>query len=674
MSVAAATHPNALEGTLSYQPFQCPICLSRFTRHENLKRHAALHSRPQGEAPLSCIFCHATFSRPDLRHRHMKRKHPEYQDQKNTSHQDKRAKKYQARNRISDGKSPQEVKSPSASPAESANGSCLQQPGDELDPDSGIDLAINTPSSIEGEMAMEALAQQMSTSIHHISQGRINREPNLLIQASFLEMDTQTHTMPTSQSPPFDVNMAVFNISQGSPGRLSPNEWFPSILQVTQGCSLFFDHVSHFAPFMHHPTFDDAQVPNYLLLGMLCLAYQYGEDPDGEDRAGSGASLSVRCFHRARMLIAAEEEKTDCSIHRATVMVQTYLLLQIYAMMFLCGSDSAYGLKTHLNMISLARAGGLMQPISVEAAATTDLDSLWRQFIMSESHKRTLFAVHQVDTLWYQVLSIPRSLSHLEIKHDLPCPEDCWTASSSIEWAHRQLVTRQSGTSMQYSDAVRCFLSSEADLTSVPPFDPYGCINITQFLVSSAREISGWSTMTGMLSMERLEPLTKSLVALNPYIRASAEAVMTPHRALCEATWETAMIELQMWSPSHTSGIIEGSINGVLRHLTHSAPSCEFLCESNIAKSIQPHIDWFLRYLDKTIPDSEAPWITLYAYKAFMIAWQLVRGGMSESMKVVGVHDGDAEGALTWARDVFRRRQRWQLGRIIMSCLDELKT
>ncbi|KAI3400988.1 hypothetical protein diail_1196 [Diaporthe ilicicola] len=48
--------------------------------------------------------------------------------------------------------------------------------------------------------------------------------------------------------------------------------------------------------------------------------------------------------------------------------------------------------------------------------------SLWGEFIRSQSHKRTLFAVHQIDALLYQFLSIPRSLSHLEIKHELPCP------------------------------------------------------------------------------------------------------------------------------------------------------------------------------------------------------------------------------------------------------------
>ncbi|KAF4943194.1 hypothetical protein F66182_18798, partial [Fusarium sp. NRRL 66182] len=161
--------------------------------------------------------------------------------------------------------------------------------------------------------------------------------------------------------------------------------------------------------------------------------------------------------------------------------------------------------------------------------------------------------------------------------------------------------------------------------------------------------------MTGRLSVERLEPITSSLVALEPFIRPQPtqqphdndNSNVNIHTALCEATWEMAMIEIQIWSPSHTGGIVGGSVDAVLRIATDLAPSsCEVLIESNGV--IQPHIDWFLRYLDSAtiVPNSEAPWITLYAYKAFLIAWQMVRGGLAGAMQVVRVRDGDLKGAI----------------------------
>ena len=506
------------------------------------------------------------------------------------------------------------------------------------------------------------------------------------------DLDTQLQ-QTIQESASFDANMTGFNFFQNLPENLlltvdSPrpqDDWLPSSLQLTRGCELFFAHVSHFIPFLHHPTFDIAQAPPLLALSMLSLGYQYCEDPECGDQEGSGVALSTRCFHRARglVLFSSDEGPADAIIDNV-VAVQSHLLLQICAMLYMCGDSSGYGLKIHSNMISLVRAGGLMAPACNASTMTEDLDSLWREFIKTETQKRTAFAVHQIDALWYQVLSIPRSISHLEIKHDLPCPEEYWKASSSVEWAHRKLVARDSGHSpVQYTDAVRRFLSPETDLPSMPRFDPYGAINITQFLVSSAREISGWSAMTGMLSMDRFSALRSSLITLNHFICPERESEKSPRTSTAhstamshtaEATWQIAMIELHMWSPSHTGGIVEASIDAVLTQLTtYLVPSYGIL-EPATASAIQPHVDWFLHYLETTLtPDAEAPWIAFYAYKAFLIAWQGMCGRVAGAMQVVGIGNGDVQGALGWARKVFGRRRRWQLGKVIISRLDELE-
>ncbi|KAH7139578.1 fungal-specific transcription factor domain-containing protein [Dendryphion nanum] len=689
MSVSVAS--STVERRPSFQPFQCTVCQSRFTRHENLKRHAALHTRSSEDTALSCELCNATFSRPDLRHRHMKRKHP--------NHEDLRPKKRHASQHPRSGGTNEETAS--ASPTDSRCSLPSPPSGDEnidrgfwqttmrndrrhRDDDSRSESTCLTTSlplnDQQHTVQIESSQFTQELSMESILQDANTLESTLLIGTSFdgTQFHSNITSTPTSQ-PAFDTSLSTFGFDPGITENLSTidtpqahDDWYPSHTQISRGCDLFFHHISNFLPLLHRPTFDAAQTPRSLLYAILCLAYQYGEDPDVEIPQGSGASLSVHCYQQARAILSATAtDDEDVSTH-CLATVQTFLLLQVYAMMYLCGKDSAYGLKTHSKIISIARSGGLTQPVLVEPSANECLDYLWRQFISAESHKRTMFAVHQIDTMWYQFLSMPRSLSHLEIKHDLPCPEELWIASSSGEWAHRQLVGRHANPSMQYSDAVRRFLSSDAGINSIPAFDPYGTINITQFLISSAREISGWSTMTGMLSMERLDPLRSSLLALSPYVHSQPGASKTAHAALCEATWETAMIELQMWSPSHTGGIVEGSMDAVLHQLTTLAPSCEFLCESNIADAIQPHVDWFLRYLDATlVPDCEAPWLIVYAYKAFMIAWQLIKGGIPGSMHVVGVND--VAGAIDWAKKVFRRRQKWQLGKIVLACLDRME-
>nr|XP_019005967.1 uncharacterized protein I203_01285 [Kwoniella mangroviensis CBS 8507]OCF69428.1 hypothetical protein I203_01285 [Kwoniella mangroviensis CBS 8507] len=64
--------------TTPLHPFQCTVCLRRFTRHENLKRHAHRHRKPEEEVKYACNHCNKVFARSDLRRRHIRKKHPEF--------------------------------------------------------------------------------------------------------------------------------------------------------------------------------------------------------------------------------------------------------------------------------------------------------------------------------------------------------------------------------------------------------------------------------------------------------------------------------------------------------------------------------------------------------------------------------------------------------------------
>ncbi|KAJ5692600.1 hypothetical protein N7462_002023 [Penicillium macrosclerotiorum] len=687
--------PHAGKRAPAYQPFQCPQCLNRFTRHENLKRHTALHSRSQAEASVPCELCPATFSRPDLRHRHMKRKHPEHEHEWISKSTRRRSPTHD-----NDAWATVDERVNSSSPPDAQEDCFFSDRGNKVDlgkekvtwevrrqsqtdfghPIERTNNYVDTTTKT-GQIPLGSIMDDMN-SIDRIVQDATDLERSLLLETSLFTSGGPTTTLHPEDICPstsYGPSLANLNMNSKIPDTLllsavtPPREdWSPSALQINHGCDLFFRHVSPFVPFIHHPTFDTNSAPHNLLVSMLSISYHYGEDPECVGQEGSGVDLSRRCFHRARGLLALSEDNTHAFSDNVT-MVQSYLLLQICAMMYLCGNDSAYGLKMHSNMISLARTSGMMQPMPAQSTVTEDLESLWRQFVKAESHKRTLFALHQIDALWYQFLSIPRSISHLEIKHELPSPREIWNASSSSEWAHRRLVSNSTGPSVQYADAVRRFLSPDADINSIPPFDPYGAINIAQFLISSAREISGWSTMTGIISMERFGALRSSLIALGPFICPERNSSTSAPSGASWATWQTAMIELQMWSPSHTGGIIEGSIDALLTQSTSLAPTFDFLCDAGTASSIQPHINWFLCYLDEIpTPQSEAPWILLYAYKAFLIAWQLVRGKIPGAMCAVGVADGDEHAALAWARKVFERRRQLQLVKLITSCLANL--
>lgn len=694
MSVSVA-NIEATPPSSRLQPYQCQVCGSRFTRHENLKRHAAVHSRSGGDTSLSCVFCQTTFSRRDLRSRHIKRKHPEQLDRQAANGREEGPLRDDSRMQESESLSALSSETPfglqpqhSLTDMEGSMGNWISQmdlPHTQLplvDRDQDhlrLSHIINPSPSIDTRNnELQGLIQPPLTSeprpIGPFVSETVGFEQSLLLEPSSFNSAYHFEAEIHPTSPPVSTTASYI------PDGLSPkdvaylrDDWFPSPSQAARGYQLYFSHVSQFVPFLHRPTFDATETARHLGLSMLCLAYQHGEDPDRGDEIGSGARLSQRCFHRARV-VAAEREERVIDLAETITLVQTYWLLQVYVMMYLCGADSVYGHKMHSRMISLTRFGGLTQPTQVEPTTTEDLDDLWRHFIKAESHKRTVLAVHQIDALWYQLFSIPRSLSHLEIKHDLPCPEDFWTAFSSALWAHRRLAAKQSTPLVPYSDAIRLFLSPDPDIDSLPKFDLYGAINIAQFLLSSAREVSGWSTMTGRISLERFEPLQSSLIALERLIRSQAEMVKSSHAASCEATWEMAMLELLLWSPLHTSGIVGGRVDEFLTQSTYLASSYQLLHDTATKNAAQPHIDWFLNYLETTHSfESEPPWLILYAYKAFLIAWQLLRDGFPGAMLAVGVHDGDVHGAVLWARKVFQRKYRHQLSKLIDSCLDVLK-
>lgn len=140
-----------------------------------------------------------------------------------------------------------------------------------------------------------------------------------------------------------------------------------------------------------------------------------------------------------------------------------------------------------------------MQPLPPTMPA--DLDSLWREFIKSESHKRTLLALHMLDSTWYQLLSCPRLISHLEVKHDMPSEE--WRTRSSAEWAHKRLSPNRAPPPIRYCDAIKRVLNPSPEAGPIPP--AYFTVGVVHFLTSSLREVSGWSAMSGLVSSERFK-------------------------------------------------------------------------------------------------------------------------------------------------------------------------
>lgn len=88
----------------------------------------------------------------------------------------------------------------------------------------------------------------------------------------------------------------------------------------------------------------------------------------------------------------------------------------------------------------------------------------------------------------------------------------------------------------------------------------------------------------------------------------------------------------------------------------------------HVAELLGPHVVWFLHFLARTSSNpTEAPWVTVYAFKAVLVALQLVRAGMVDALNSLGLSD---ENALSeWAKTAFERRAG--VGRLVLKNMEE---
>ncbi|WPB08251.1 uncharacterized protein RHO25_012916 [Cercospora beticola] len=393
-------------------------------------------------------------------------------------------------------------------------------------------------------------------------------------------------------------------------------DWTSLETHTKYGIKLYFDMFAPSLPIIHQGTFDPAAVPEFLLLGMLSIGFQYNE------KTSSAANTSMHYYERAVALVDSIDDVEVSDAKDALVLAQSLFLLEICAVLYLCGRHSATGFRLHTRLITLARSHRLLQarPQQDETMAE-DLEAVWEHFAFAESSDIKLLS---------HVCSAVRQIFASD------CPAEHITAAS----------------------------------------DPFGLTSFAHFALSSIREVSGWSSITGCVSMDRVEPLKASLHTISPYNESTngTETSSIADNISFRATWEMAMIDLRIWSISHTDGVVHSSIDAALEHSTYLAASRSLTFSAEILHTIQPHFDWFLRYLDAASEHAgDPPWVLLFAYRVFLLAWQCLQQASEGVMEVIGIPDREPKMATTWARTVFERRSRWQYAKVIFRCLDVLE-
>lgn len=264
---------------------------------------------------------------------------------------------------------------------------------------------------------------------------------------------------------------------------------FPSTADLQRYVSAYIQYFHPHLPFLHIPTltFDslDYSMP---------LATVTGNSPYGQiSMTGGGSCLvlsiaaigalyehemssSRELFEFAKRLISCYlEERRKANLTRAQFgpsstaevedtplwLVQAMLLNVIYG--HNCGDKTAADIASNhcAALVSLARGAELTrpppptfpftntlsngaQPQNAQMCGVTNTswnsllvepdDSDWRSWKVLEERKRTLYAVFILSSLLVSAYNHPPALTNSEIRLDLPCDEELWSAENAQAW------------------------------------------------------------------------------------------------------------------------------------------------------------------------------------------------------------------------------------------------
>lgn len=122
--------------------------------------------------------------------------------------------------------------------------------------------------------------------------------------------------------------------------------------------------------------------------------------------------------------------------------LQAFILYELYG---LYSGDEVLSQKAttiHTNLVEAVRiyqmtqgGAGSLDAATMEGASEEEMEQRWRSFIERETKVRCVYALYLLDTQRAIMCNLRPILSSLEIKHDLPCDEDLWLATTAAEWA-----------------------------------------------------------------------------------------------------------------------------------------------------------------------------------------------------------------------------------------------
>ncbi|KAI1455419.1 fungal-specific transcription factor domain-containing protein [Annulohypoxylon moriforme] len=243
--------------------------------------------------------------------------------------------------------------------------------------------------------------------------------------------------------------MSEKSCSQASRGDVvsSPNPDMFSLQNISwlfrlpQFVTSFFERFYPSFPAIHQPTFDVTVAKEPMLQAVACVGAMYHSP-------SCNHSISLALFE-AGLRSLDKYVREDRSRFREIWVTQAYILFEYFAF-YSCRDDLfPTVIRIHRRVVDSARqyqllqdgflsggyAGGSSPGQSDIPTAPQSPGQSWKRFIENESRKRTMYCLYYLDAQLAVCCNVRPLLTALEVKYELPCRDDVWSAPTETAWS-----------------------------------------------------------------------------------------------------------------------------------------------------------------------------------------------------------------------------------------------
>ncbi|KAH6957897.1 fungal-specific transcription factor domain-containing protein [Ilyonectria sp. MPI-CAGE-AT-0026] len=208
------------------------------------------------------------------------------------------------------------------------------------------------------------------------------------------------------------------------------------LFKLPQYIAAYFEKFHPAFPALHKPSIDTATTREPLLQAIACIGAVY---------YAPGHKFSMLLF-KAGLKTLDQYTREDRSRFREVWVIQAYILLEYYAIYSCQDKLFPRALKMHRNLVDAAREYQMLQDGAALQSGSPDTamnmngeleteETRWKAFIESESKKRVMYSLYYLDSQMAITCNMRPLLSALELKYELPCPDNLWSAANATSWS-----------------------------------------------------------------------------------------------------------------------------------------------------------------------------------------------------------------------------------------------